>query len=116
MRQQHFGSDRIQERLEEILTMWSHLLDLAAFRRKRLEEAVDYHQLFADAEDIDVWMLDTRKLVSSEDVGRDEANVQSLLKKHKDVSDELKNYATTIDQLHQQLGKLDLPRLLCSMP
>jgi len=30
-------------------------------------------------------MLDTLRLVSSEDVGRDEANVQSLLKKHKEV-------------------------------
>ncbi|KAK0158327.1 hypothetical protein PV328_009343 [Microctonus aethiopoides] len=106
VRQQHFGSDRIQERLQEILSMWNHLLDLSAFRRKRLEEAVDYHQLFADADDIDIWMLDTVRLVSSEDVGRDEANVQSLLKKHKDVTDELKNYATTIDQLHQQVSSL----------
>ncbi|XP_018305239.1 spectrin beta chain [Mycetomoellerius zeteki] len=106
VRQQHFGSDRIQERLQEILAMWNHLLDLAAFRRKRLVEAVDYHQLFADADDIDIWMLDTLRLVSSEDVGRDEANVASLLKKHKDVTDELKNYAATIDQLHQQASTL----------
>ncbi|XP_044730255.1 spectrin beta chain isoform X2 [Chrysoperla carnea] len=106
IRQQHFGSDRIQERLQEILDMWNHLLDLSAFRRKRLEEAVDYHQLFADADDIDIWMLDTLRLVSSEDVGRDEANVQSLLKKHKDVTDELKNYGSTIEALHQQASQL----------
>ncbi|XP_015125014.1 spectrin beta chain isoform X2 [Diachasma alloeum] len=106
VRQEHFGSRSIQERLKEILSMWNHLLDLAAFRRKRLEEAVDFHQLFADADDIDIWMLDTLRLVSSEDVGRDEANVQSLLKKHKDVTDELKNYAATIEQLHQQASGL----------
>ena len=82
------------------------MLDLSAFRRKRLEEAVDYHQLLADADDIEAWMLDMRKLVTSEDVGRDEANVQSLLKKHKDVSDEIKSYASAIEQLHQQLGKI----------
>lgn len=51
-------------------------------------------------------MLDTLRLVSSEDVGRDEANVQSLLKKHKDATDELKNYASTIEALHQQAGSL----------
>lgn len=51
-------------------------------------------------------MLDSLRLVSSEDVGRDEANVQSLLKKHKDVTDELKNYATTIESLHQQAANL----------
>lgn len=106
IRQGHFGADRIQERLQEILDMWNHLLDLSSFRRKRLEEAVDYHQLFADADDIDIWMLDTLRLVSSEDVGRDEANVQSLLKKHKDVTDELKNYGSTIEALHQQASQL----------
>lgn len=65
----HFGAEKIQERLNELRDAWKHLLDLAAYRRKRLEEAVDYHQLFADADDIDIWMLDTLRLVSSEDVG-----------------------------------------------
>lgn len=51
-------------------------------------------------------MLDTLRLVSSEDVGRDEANVQSLLKKHKDVTDELKNYNSTIETLHKQAEQL----------
>jgi hypothetical protein len=41
----HFGADRIQERLQEILRMWQHLIDAAAYRRKRLEEAVDFHQV-----------------------------------------------------------------------
>jgi len=40
-------------------------------------------QFFADADDVDAWMLDTLRLVSSEDVGKDEASVQSLIKKHK---------------------------------
>lgn len=51
-------------------------------------------------------MLDTLRLVSSEDVGRDEANVQSLLKKHKDATDELKNYSSVIDALHAQADAL----------
>ena len=37
----------------------------------------------ADADDVDTWMLDTLRLVSSEDVGHDEASVQTLVKKHK---------------------------------
>jgi len=63
-------------------------------------------QFFADADDVDIWMLDTLRLVSSEDVGRDEANVQSLLKKHKDVTDELKNYSSIIETLHKQAEQL----------
>ena len=40
-------------------------------------------QFFTDCDDVDTWMLDTLRIVSSEDVGKDEASVQSLLKKHK---------------------------------
>ncbi|KPI92466.1 Spectrin beta chain [Papilio xuthus] len=104
--QGHFGADRIQERLRDILSQWNHLLDVVALRKNRLDAAVRYHQLFADADDIDNWMLDTLRLVSSEDTGVDEAQVQSLLKKHKDVTDELKNYANVIQQLKQQASEL----------
>jgi len=106
IQQEHFGSDKIQERITEMVDMWNHLCQLAAYRRKRLEEAVSYHQFFTDADDVDTWMLDVLRLVSSEDVGRDEANVQSLLKKHKDVTEELKNYAATIDALKEQAEQL----------
>ncbi|XP_042895897.1 spectrin beta chain [Parasteatoda tepidariorum] len=102
----HFGSDRIGDRIGEVNSMWDHLKELLAQRKQRLYDAVDYHQFFADADDVDTWMLDALRLVSSEDVGCDEANVQSLLKKHKDVTDELKNYANTIDALHTQASGL----------
>ncbi|XP_055912166.1 spectrin beta chain isoform X2 [Eupeodes corollae] len=104
----HFGADRIKDRLKEILSKWDHLLDLTKYRRQRLEDAVEYFQLFADADDIDNCMLDTLRLVSSEDVGRDEANVQSLLKKHKIVADELANYEEAIQALHKNADKLSL--------
>ena len=44
------------------------------------------------------------RLASSDDIGKDESNVMTLLKKHKDVTDELKNYQATIDALHEQVG------------
>ncbi|KAJ8308165.1 hypothetical protein KUTeg_013039 [Tegillarca granosa] len=95
----NFGADRIQGRIDEINQQWDSLIDLAAYRKKRLNEAVDFYQFFADADDVDAWMVDTLRLVSSEDVGKDEASVQSLLKKHK-------NYQTTIEQLHEQAANL----------
>merc|ERR1719464_33467 len=42
----------------------------------------------------------------SDDTGKDEANVQTLLKKHKEISDELKNYESTIKALHDQADAL----------
>lgn len=54
----------LQERLRDILSQWNHLLDVVSLRKHRLDAAVRYHQLFADADDIDNWMLDTLRFVT----------------------------------------------------
>lgn len=102
----NFGAEKIQERIDEINQQWESLIDLATYRKKRLNEAVDFYQFFADADDVDAWLLDTLRIVSSKDVGKDEASVQSLLKKHKEVTEELKNYQTAIEALHEQAAGL----------
>uniref|UniRef100_A0A452QRW0 Spectrin beta chain, non-erythrocytic 2 n=1 Tax=Ursus americanus TaxID=9643 RepID=A0A452QRW0_URSAM len=93
--EEHFGSEKIRERILYIREQW-----------KRLEEASLLHQFQADADDIDAWMLDILKIVSSNDVGHDEYSTQSLVKKHKDVAEEIANYRPTIDTLHEQAGAL----------
>ncbi|KAH0622861.1 hypothetical protein JD844_025634 [Phrynosoma platyrhinos] len=60
----------------------------------------------ADADDIDTWMLDILKIVSSSDVGHDEYSTQSLVKKHKDVAEEIASYRSIIDSLHEQARAL----------
>ncbi|XP_067941733.1 spectrin beta chain-like isoform X2 [Watersipora subatra] len=101
-----FGAEQIQGRLDEIDNQWQNLVDLSNLRKQRLNEAVDFYQFFADADDVDHWMVDTLRLVSSDDVGRDEANAKSLLKKHKDICDELKSYASVIQGLEEQASQL----------
>ncbi|CAG5119810.1 unnamed protein product, partial [Candidula unifasciata] len=102
----NFGADQIEQRNKEISAQWESLIDLATYRKKRLNEAVDFYQFFADADDVDTWLMDTLRIVSSEDVGKDEASVQSLLKKHKEVTEELKSYQSVIESLHEQAANL----------
>merc|ERR1719210_2804018 len=104
--QGHFGSDKVQERLDEVNNKWDSLIEMMDARKRRLTEAVDFHQFLTDADDVDTWMLDILRLVSSDDTGKDEANVQTLLKKHKEITDELKNYESTIKALHDQADAL----------
>ncbi|XP_044519271.1 spectrin beta chain, non-erythrocytic 1 isoform X2 [Gracilinanus agilis] len=104
--EEHFGSEKIQERIIYIREQWANLEQLSAIRKKRLEEASLLHQFQADADDIDAWMLDILKIVSSSDVGHDEYSTQSLVKKHKDVAEEIANYRPTIDTLHEQANAL----------
>ena len=42
---QQFGAEKVQERLQEITNLWKNLRDLLVYRRNRLTEAVDYHQV-----------------------------------------------------------------------
>ncbi|KAI5125066.1 spectrin beta chain, non-erythrocytic 1 isoform X1 [Manis pentadactyla] len=104
--EEHFGSEKIRERIIYIREQWANLEHLSAIRKKRLEEALLLHQFQADADDIDAWMLDILKIVSSNDVGHDEYSTQSLVKKHKDVAEEIANYRPTIDTLHEQASAL----------
>uniref|UniRef100_A0A8C9S8W8 Spectrin beta chain n=1 Tax=Scleropages formosus TaxID=113540 RepID=A0A8C9S8W8_SCLFO len=98
----HFGADKIRERVADIREQWAALGRLSAVRRARLEEALSLHQFQADADDIDAWMLDVLRIVSSVDVGHDEFSTQSLVKKHKDVAEEIASYRPVIDALHEQ--------------
>ena len=41
----NLGSTNIEQRIAEVNQQWSNLLDLAQYRKKRLGEAVDYHQV-----------------------------------------------------------------------
>ena len=99
IQQGHFGSEKIHDRIQDVTDMGIHLIGLMDDRKKRLTDAVDFHQFFTEADDVDNWMLDILKLVSSDDIGKDESNVQTLLKKHKEVADEYKNDRSTIDAL-----------------
>ena len=110
--QGHFGADKCQQRIDDVMGMWTRLIELMDNRKRRLTEAVDFHQFLTDADDVDTYMLDVLRLVSSDDIGKDESNVQTLLKKHKEISDDLKSYQSTIDALHEQaktLGQNDQP-------
>ncbi|KAM8737907.1 spectrin beta chain, non-erythrocytic 1 isoform 3-T3 [Acanthopagrus schlegelii] len=98
----HFGADKIKERIQDIQEQWAALERLSAVRKARLQEACNQHQFQADADDIDTWMLDVLRIVSSVDVGHDEFSTQALVKKHKDVAEEISSYRPVIEALHEQ--------------
>ncbi|XP_033835571.1 spectrin beta chain, non-erythrocytic 1 isoform X1 [Periophthalmus magnuspinnatus] len=98
----HFGADKIKERIQDLQDQWAALERLSAVRKAKLQEACNQHQFQADADDIDTWMLDVLRIVSSVDVGHDEFSTQALVKKHKDVAEEISSYRPVIDALHEQ--------------
>nr|DBA17114.1 TPA: hypothetical protein GDO54_002609 [Pyxicephalus adspersus] len=98
----HFGAGEIKEKIADVRGQWKELEALAEDREHRLREAYSYYQFQADANDAEVWILDTLRLVSTSDVGHDEYSTQTLIKKHKDVEEEILNHRPAIDTLHEQ--------------
>lgn len=58
------------------------------------------------ASEVDGYLLDTLRVVSSDDVGRDEGSVQALIKKHEGVKDELDSFERHIVQLQSHVETL----------
>lgn len=100
------GSGPVPLRLAETRAYYDHLRKLADERRRDLEGAVEYYQFFHDADDVDAYLLDTMRVVSTDDVGHDEQSVQALLKKHDGVSEELERFDRHITQLEAQAQQL----------
>ncbi|XP_040266018.1 spectrin beta chain, non-erythrocytic 2 isoform X3 [Bufo bufo] len=104
--QGHFGAREIEEKILEVKEQWKQLEALAEDREQKLREAYSYYQFQADANDAEVWILDTLRLVSTNDVGHDEYSTQRLIKKHKDMEEEILNHRPAIDTLHEQASSL----------
>jgi spectrin beta len=100
------NSDKIEQRIAEVQEKWASLIELANYRKKRLQDALAYQQFSADNDDINQWMVETLNHVSSEEIGHDEASALSLVKKHKDLMEEMAHYKQNIDALHQQADAL----------
>uniref|UniRef100_A0A5S6QYZ5 Spectrin beta chain n=1 Tax=Trichuris muris TaxID=70415 RepID=A0A5S6QYZ5_TRIMR len=100
------GAKEIEAQIEHINTMWNALQQLVHMRKERLLGAVDYYQFFNDVDDVEAWLLDSLRIISSSDVGKDEPSVQQLLKQHDTVTEDLQGARKTLDQLYSQADQL----------
>ncbi|KAI6219065.1 Spectrin beta chain [Aphelenchoides besseyi] len=100
------GAENIEPHLAETRAYFDRLNELAAARRKNLEGGLEYFLFFNQADELDGYLLDTLRVVSSDDVGRDEGSVQALIKKHEGVKDELDSFEKHIVQLQSTVETL----------
>ncbi|XP_072315924.1 spectrin beta chain, non-erythrocytic 4 isoform X2 [Eucyclogobius newberryi] len=98
----------IQERILEVKEDWKHLEEQAAQRLENLQEALNFFQFSTELDDQVVWLQDAYRLVSSEDFGHDEYSTQSLLKKHKGVSEAVEKHCMHVVALRKHMVALPL--------
>ncbi|XP_076761659.1 spectrin beta chain, non-erythrocytic 5 kst isoform X2 [Xylocopa sonorina] len=102
----HPSALEIQNRIDSLQEHWKVLEELAALRKKQLDDAAEAFQFYADANEADSWMNEKMALVASEDYGVDEPSAQALLQRHKDLEGELNAYKGDVQSLNMQAEKL----------
>lgn len=64
------------------------------------------HQFQTDANDMDAWIMETLRQVSSQEVGHDEFSTQTLARKQREIEEEIQSHRPLIDSLHEQVQTL----------
>ncbi|XP_076848937.1 LOW QUALITY PROTEIN: spectrin family protein [Brachyhypopomus gauderio] len=106
VQQGHYGAPEVTERIKDIREQWAHLEETSRLREQRLKESVALYQFQTDANDMEVWLLETLRQVSSQEVGHDEFSTQTLARKQREVEEEIQSHRSLIDSLHEQAESL----------
>lgn len=98
----HFASDEIKSRLGSLHDHWNQLKDKANQRKQDLEDSLQAHQYFADANEAESWMREKEPLAGNTDYGKDEDSSEALLKRHEAFMSDLEAFGNTIADLKVQ--------------
>ncbi|XP_034950894.1 spectrin alpha chain [Chelonus insularis] len=98
----HFAAEEISQRLSALDEHWGQLKEKARQRKVDLDDSLQAHQYFADANEAESWMKEKRPIVLNADYGKDEDSSEALLKKHEALVSDLEAFASTIAALREQ--------------
>nr|XP_054362509.1 spectrin beta chain, non-erythrocytic 2-like [Mirounga angustirostris] len=109
----HPGASQAAARMAELQAQWERLEALAEERAQRLAQAASLYQFQADANDMEAWLVDALRLVSSPELGHDEFSTQALARQHRALEEEIRSHRPALDALREQAAALP-PALSCT--
>ncbi|XP_009006782.3 spectrin beta chain, non-erythrocytic 2 isoform X1 [Callithrix jacchus] len=110
----HPGASQASARAAELQAQWERLEALAEERAQRLAQAASLYQFQADANDMEAWLVDALRLVSSPELGHDEFSTQALARQHRALEEEIRGHRPTLEALREQA--VALPPALSHTP
>ncbi|XP_045871573.1 spectrin beta chain, non-erythrocytic 2 isoform X1 [Meles meles] len=102
----HPGAGQAAARTAELQAQWERLEALAEERAQRLAQAASLYQFQADANDMEAWLVDALRLVSSPELGHDEFSTQALARQHRALEEEIRSHRPALDALRDQAAAL----------
>lgn len=98
---QHFASEEIQTRLDELENDWKHLRELSQLKRDRLADA--YQALLFDRslDEFLAWLDEVENQLQSTDYGKDLASVNNLLKRHAVLENDVHQHTENCETINE---------------
>ena len=98
----HFASDEIKTRLGQLHDHWNQVKEKSVQRKQDLDDSLQAHQYFSDANGAESWMKEKEPLAGNVDYGKDEDASEALLKRHEAFMSDLEAFSNTIKDVRDQ--------------
>lgn len=103
---QHFASDIIKRRLNELHSLWDQLFFKLKDKGIKLQQALKLVQFTRQCDEVLYWIRDKEAFVTAEDFGQDLEHVEVLQRKFEEFLKELGNHHYRITEVNQAADKL----------
>lgn len=101
----HYKSDDIRARINELDDLWVKLVDAMTKKGKNLEQANNQQQFVRNIEDIELWLSEVEAQIASDDQGRDLNSVMNMQKKHNLIESDVQSHRDRITAFEDQVAK-----------
>ncbi|XP_024120554.1 spectrin alpha chain, non-erythrocytic 1 isoform X3 [Oryzias melastigma] len=104
--EQHFASETIRSRLDELQRLWDLLLQKTKEKGLRLLQAQKLVQYLRECEDALDWISDKEAITTSEELGQDLEHVELLQKRFEEFQTDLAAHEERVNEVNQLAAKL----------
>merc|ERR1719334_1626522 len=100
------SEDAVQNRLESIAEQWELVTQKTSEKSMKLKEANRQRTFIAAVKDLDFWLGEAESILTTDEVGKDLASVQNLMKKHQLVEADIIAHEDRIKDMNEQAESL----------
>lgn len=99
----HFAKSDIEIRLSELQNDWKQLQELSELKRERLNEAYQALLFNRSVDEFETWLSSVEQQLTSTDYGKDLASVNSLMKKHSVIENDIEQHKENCDSIQDTI-------------
>merc|ERR1712226_1256019 len=100
------SEEAVQNRLESIAEQWELLTQKTSEKSMKLKEANRQRTFIAAVKDLGFWLGEVESILTTDEVGKDLASVQNLMKKHQLVEADILSHEDRMSGMNEQAKSL----------